>query len=263
MDFFGANTETKEDERAEKKRNKKRRKIEEAGEYLDAQERQVAYNDGAGIKEIDSEEFKIILKQNKIKLTGLDLPNPIINLAELSRLPGWSEEIATNWNKLEFAKLSAVQMISWSILTTNRDGMVCAPTGSGKTFAFLLPLLTLYPPNEKKLSILKPISLILEPTRELAIQVYKQALKLTHNTSHHIIVLGESDRIVKLQKPKSKNKVTPATTTEPEIIEEVEPIAVDILITTPLKLIYAIKAGTVDLSSLGVLFPLLSLADMF
>jgi superfamily II DNA/RNA helicase len=47
-----------------------------------------------------------------------------------------------------------------------KDVFILSPTGSGKTLAFLLPLISLLDKNENQLQ-----SLILVPTRELAIQI--------------------------------------------------------------------------------------------
>lgn len=59
------------------------------------------------------------------------------------------------------------------LMLQRRDILASAPTGSGKTLAFLLPILKEQIDNpSKKLS-----TLILEPTRVLARQVYVQLVK--------------------------------------------------------------------------------------
>lgn len=55
--------------------------------------------------------------------------------------------------------------------------IACAPTGSGKTAAFLIPLL-----HELKSPQRGPRALILCPTRELAKQTYREALRLSNGT---------------------------------------------------------------------------------
>ncbi|MCL4152062.1 UNVERIFIED_CONTAM: hypothetical protein GTU68_014653 [Idotea baltica] len=54
---------------------------------------------------------------------------------------------------------------------SGRDLMGCAQTGSGKTAAFLLPIL------HYVLDPVKPTALIMSPTRELAIQIFNEARK--------------------------------------------------------------------------------------
>ena len=65
------------------------------------------------------------------------------------------------------------------------DLMCCAQTGSGKTFAFLLPVISklsnLPVSADEKSSAASPICIILAPTRELAVQIHLEAQKLSYN----------------------------------------------------------------------------------
>jgi ATP-dependent RNA helicase DDX3X len=71
--------------------------------------------------------------------------------------------------------------------------MGCSQTGSGKTIAFLAPIITKMlndgPPKNENISYGQsaPIVLILVPTRELAEQIYKEARKLVHKTHMEVI----------------------------------------------------------------------------
>lgn len=66
--------------------------------------------------------------------------------------------------------------------------MACAQTGSGKTAAYVLPLIEKLlqegPPinNNINFSIAMPIALILSPTRELALQIFDESRKFSFNT---------------------------------------------------------------------------------
>lgn len=59
-----------------------------------------------------------------------------------------------------------------------------AETGSGKTCAFLIPIINMIMQKKAKNEIESrrsyPICLIIEPTREITIQIYEQAKKLAH-----------------------------------------------------------------------------------
>ena len=62
-----------------------------------------------------------------------------------------------------------------------------AQTGSGKTIAFLAPIVSLMlnegcPPQQLQYGTSFPVCLILVPTRELAEQIWKEARKVIHNT---------------------------------------------------------------------------------
>nr|XP_047134381.1 probable ATP-dependent RNA helicase DDX4 isoform X1 [Hydra vulgaris] len=68
------------------------------------------------------------------------------------------------------------------------DLVVCAQTGSGKTAAFLIPIIAKVLSKPKDAQVLskptteKPYALILTPTRELAIQIHRDAVLLTKKT---------------------------------------------------------------------------------
>jgi superfamily II DNA/RNA helicase len=88
---------------------------------------------------------------------------------------------------MQFDQLTPIQkaVITW--ITEGHDVMGCSQTGSGKTIAFLLPILNKMmsegPPEEYKYeSVGCPVTLVLIPTRELAEQIYKEARKLTYQT---------------------------------------------------------------------------------
>jgi ATP-dependent RNA helicase DDX3X len=84
-----------------------------------------------------------------------------------------------------------IQAHAIPVALQHRDLMCCAQTGSGKTCAFILPLVaTLAPKGVARTrsqqfvgSAAAPIAAILAPTRELAIQIHNEALRLC-NASH-------------------------------------------------------------------------------
>lgn len=85
------------------------------------------------------------------------------------------------------------------VLFGGRDVLAQAQTGTGKTLSFLIPAL-------QKLDLSKPYLqiLIVTPTRELALQIYKEAVRLVSDSPVKIInVCGGRDRIaqeIKLKK---------------------------------------------------------------
>lgn len=76
---------------------------------------------------------------------------------------------------LGFVTPTPIQEKSFSVITSGRDMMGIAQTGTGKTFAYLLPLLKLY----KFTNTNTPKIVILVPTRELVVQVVEEVEKLT------------------------------------------------------------------------------------
>lgn len=69
---------------------------------------------------------------------------------------------------------SPVQMAAMPVLMTQRNAIVLAETGSGKSLAFILPLSEMI----KRGDGLKAI--VMAPTRELVIQLYKEFLVFTN-----------------------------------------------------------------------------------
>lgn len=78
-------------------------------------------------------------------------------------------------DELGFVTPTPIQEKSFSVIMSGRDMMGIAQTGTGKTFAYLLPLLKLY----KFTNTNTPKIVILVPTRELVVQVVEEVEKLT------------------------------------------------------------------------------------
>ena len=76
--------------------------------------------------------------------------------------------------ELGWVSPSAIQEKAIPVVLDGRDVMAIAETGSGKTGAFLLPILQ-HLSQEKSHQAKNPSVLILAPTRELAIQLHKNA----------------------------------------------------------------------------------------
>ncbi len=86
---------------------------------------------------------------------------------------------------LGFINPTPIQEKTFSVIMSGRDMMGIAQTGTGKTFAYLLPLLKLYkftPGHTPKI-------VILVPTRELVVQVAEEVEKLTKYMSVRTIAI--------------------------------------------------------------------------
>ncbi|KAL9547578.1 hypothetical protein MBANPS3_006104 [Mucor bainieri] len=174
------------------------------------------------------EEAKEFRKQHKIKVYGTDVPNPFRTFEDLAS-PAYNLDpvLYSNLMTAKYTTPTPVQMQSIPIMLHGRDLMSCAPTGSGKTMAFLLPILQDLKKPEKKTSYR---ALIIAPTRELVQQIAREANHLSQGTKLRINVLTKATAADKSQTPESRQKF-------------------DILITTPLRLVYAIKEKEVDLTA--------------
>ena len=101
-----------------------------------------------------------------------------------------------NITKMKYDLMTPIQKAIIPYILESKDCLGCAETGSGKTIAFLTPIISLLlkegPPKEDE-EFLKPnskytnscsypVCLIIVPTRELAEQIYIEARKLLYKT---------------------------------------------------------------------------------
>lgn len=104
---------------------------------------------------------------------------------------GLNNLLLDNFTKMNFEQMTPIQKNVIPIITPGNDVMACSQTGSGKTIAFLAPIVDKMlndgPPNVDLENFPSaPVALILIPTRELAEQIYKEARKLLHQTGIQI-----------------------------------------------------------------------------
>ncbi len=85
-----------------------------------------------------------------------------------------SENIKKAVADLGFDEMTEVQWKTIPHMLEGKDVVVKSPTGTGKTFAFGIPLVEKTDPEATQ-----PQFLILSPTRELAIQIHQEITKLT------------------------------------------------------------------------------------
>src|ERR1700720_4559132 len=99
-----------------------------------------------------------------------------------------SPVLQANLAKHKFVNLTPVQSEAIPPALEGRDVVATAQTGTGKTLAFVLPLLEslLKQPIETGVS-----AVILSPTRELAIQIHETFVKLAKHTGiRDAVVVG-------------------------------------------------------------------------
>ncbi|XP_070850074.1 probable ATP-dependent RNA helicase DDX4 [Chaetodon trifascialis] len=96
------------------------------------------------------------------------------------------ETLRKNVSKSGYLKPTPVQKHGIPIIAAGRDLMACAQTGSGKTAAFLLPILQQLIADGVAASsfceLQEPEVIIVAPTRELINQIYQEARKFAFGT---------------------------------------------------------------------------------
>ncbi|KAK9173042.1 DEAD/DEAH box helicase family protein [Cryptosporidium meleagridis] len=133
-----------------------------------------------------------------VEMTGSDT-NKIKPMQSFMELEGIHEILLDNIRRVKYERPTPVQKFSIPTVLNGRDLMACAQTGSGKTAAFLFPIVMKMlndgPPPTPQQSSLRikrmayPVALVLSPTRELAIQTYEESRKFCFGTGIRTNVL--------------------------------------------------------------------------
>ncbi|KAG7660513.1 DBP10 [[Candida] subhashii] len=104
---------------------------------------------------------------------------------------GFSKFLLTNIAKKGYRQPTPIQRKTIPLVMETRDVVGMARTGSGKTAAFVLPLIE----TLKSRSAAGVRAIILSPSRELALQTYKQVKEFSHGTNLQSIVLIGGDSL--------------------------------------------------------------------
>ena len=128
---------------------------------------------------------------------------------------------------LGIKKLTAIQKESYSSILSGTDFVAIAQTGTGKPFAYLLPILQELKYSEQQ----HPRVLILAPTRELVIQIVKEIEKLSIYISVRVAGVYGGTSNIKTQKKAVNN-------------------GIDIIVGTPRRLYDLVLANVLRLKSI-------------
>ena len=93
--------------------------------------------------------------------------------------------VAANLAAMNITAPNALQSACFGSLVGGRDAIVQAHTGSGKTIAFLLPIIEQLNPDSKE-----PQALVISPSRELAFQTARVAEQLLEGTGLSCVALS-------------------------------------------------------------------------
>lgn len=133
------------------------------------------------LNEMTERDWRILKEDFNIATRGTDIPRPIRNWKE-SGLPF---EVLDAIEKVGYEKPTPIQMQAIPVALRGRDILGVAETGSGKTAAFLLPMLVYLsklPPMNDERKVDGPYALILAPVRDLALQIEKECKKFAQFT---------------------------------------------------------------------------------
>ena len=175
----------------------------------------------------DEASQKSLRKRHKIRVKGSDVPEPHESFSAMkSEHPKILQSALKLISDSGIQSPSPIQMQCIPLLMKGRSVLSCAPTGSGKTLGFILPILSCLK-NSMAGSFR---ALVLAPTRELAQQTHRE-FKLfggARKFSYHCMTKANSKSEMLTQESGHK----------------------DVLIATPSFLLQMLKDDRIDLSKL-------------
>lgn len=131
------------------------------------------------LDEMTERDWRIFREDFNISYKGSKIPRPMRSWAE-SKL---GQELLKAVDRAGYKKPSPIQMAAIPLGLQQRDVIGIAETGSGKTAAFVLPMLTYItrlPPISEENEAEGPYAVVMAPTRELAQQIEDETVKFAH-----------------------------------------------------------------------------------
>jgi ATP-dependent RNA helicase DDX52/ROK1 len=232
-----------------------------------------------GLEIVGADEPRTILKRNKIKVTDLGAlrktresgkivqkdhyrlyPQPVTSFQQLQDRFEVRQSLAQNLTDQGYAAPTEVQMAVLPLLLEAEplpNLLTVAPTGSGKTVAFMVPLINNISRranrNSSSTTENHVSGLILAPTKELVNQIVNEGRKLTAKTGVSISAVRKGMRVAggtRGDQDSGEGAEIDASDTDSEHASTTE-VKSDILVSTPLALLRAI--GSSEEKQTGIL----------
>lgn len=149
-----------------------------------------------------------------VEASGVECPQNVETFQDLR----YTEIIRNNIALCGYDKPTPVQKYAMPVIMAGRDLMACAQTGSGKTAAFLLPIINRIledGPSPDYYCFGRPcypMALVLAPTRELASQIYDEAIKFSYRSVvKPVVVYGGANPMQQMEEIKHGCHILVAT----------------------------------------------------
>ncbi|GMF17671.1 unnamed protein product [Phytophthora fragariaefolia] len=137
------------------------------------------------LDEMKERDWRIFREDFDITLKGGRAPNPLRKWDEAGKL--LPDAVFKAIKDMGFERPSPIQMQAIPIGLQKRDIIGIAETGSGKTAAFMIPIIayiySLPAAMVARTGEQGPLALVMAPTRELALQIEQEGIKLCKYTS--------------------------------------------------------------------------------
>ncbi|KZP15236.1 P-loop containing nucleoside triphosphate hydrolase protein [Athelia psychrophila] len=170
--------------------------------------------------------------KHRVTAKGANVPDPVDSFEELESRYDLSSRLLQNLAENGFTTPTGIQAHGIPILLESRDLAAIAPTGTGKTLSYLLPIMAALGSPAASVNSDSGAgvrAVVVAPTRELAHQIHNECLKLAVGRKWRIVLFSKS---------------TASTLAERSVRDKV-----DIIISTPLRLVTSLQAGKLELQN--------------
>lgn len=186
----------------------------------------------------NQEEVNAFRNRLQIKVKGENVVHPCATFSSMPIHKEVKAIIIKNIELTDWKEPTPIQMQAIPALLAGRDVLAAAPTGSGKTASFVIPVLSKLSSllHQKKSENDGIKALLLAPTKELAEQIHREANRLVFGKKIKICLLKRNTAATAIQKQEKSgfNKY-------------------DLLISTPLRLLSLVRAEVIDLSKVQMI----------
>ncbi|OIV95357.1 hypothetical protein TanjilG_07513 [Lupinus angustifolius] len=158
-----------------------------------------------GMTEQDVNEYR---KSLAIRVSGFVVPKPLKTFDDC----GFSTQIMSAIRKQGYEKPTSIQCQALPVVLSGRDIIGIAKTGSGKTAAFVLPMIVHIMDQPELQKEEGPIGVICAPTRELAHQIFLEAKKFAKSYGIRVsAVYGGMSKLEQIKELKAGCEIVVAT----------------------------------------------------
>ncbi|KAI3915483.1 hypothetical protein MKW92_030265 [Papaver armeniacum] len=164
------------------------------------------------LEHMTERDWRIFREDFNISYKGSKVPNPMRNWRESKLL---STELLKAVERVGYKTPTPIQKAAIPLGLQQRDVIGIAQTGSGKTAAFVLPMLAYIsrlPPMTDANAEQGPYAVVLAPTRELAQQIENETVKFAHYLGIRVVsIVGKKSILEQAAEVKKGCEVIIAT----------------------------------------------------
>ena len=191
-------------------------------------------------KSVRQEEIACFRRQMGIRVRGEEIVDPMESFLDMPQIGHGQDAALTRRNLLrnveesEWKEPTPVQMQAVPILVAGRDLLAAAPTGSGKTAAFVMPIILRLGEQCAGSNAIRGVRVILlAPTRELAAQIHRDIIRLSQGRKMRTCLLTKAG----VAKAAAANGLT----------------GYDIIVSTPMRLVTLLREETISLATVEMI----------